>query len=337
MEDKKQFDLTKVGRAFSEKTRSGIEAARDSAKKAKESVSASAGTIIRSIDQTGDGKLNLDDIVEVKNRIQEKERQAKLLRDRNALCPVFREDVSEGSFAFPKMIRIAEKDKKHAASRICDGAIGHESSAKDLRILTIYPEQISCWDLQFYPNNHQTLYYVSPVDPRFYISVDCYFDYLLQARIGELQRIAQDLGASYFRVKISERKKSLYQKSASEKLSGKMGRAKGEHSSKSNELSDGEVAAQSSFEGHAPACPELLYFRNEPQILSLIEMRLCKTGNTLTEQHLSLSCMHSSGIKENTAASIETAFSSMKLGGASNFVQEAQNEVRQIFEYDIVF
>ena len=341
MDDKKKIDLRIIGKAFSEKARSGLETAKDTSVRAKDAAAASAHSFIQSIDQTGDGRFDREDLAEIKRQIQEKDRQAKLKRDLEALNPIFVKDLTDGDFFLSKMIRVAEMDKKHMASSACAGAIGHETLVKDLRIVTIYPDQSDVWGLQYYPDMNQDFYYVNPVDPSQYVAIDYFFDFLRQARVGELQRIAQDLGARLFKVTIKERKKTLYKKKVSEKLSVRSGlfngKADADHSVSANDLSDGEIAAQSSFEGHAPVRPNLVYYKNEPQIQSLIEMRLGNTKNTLTEQHLSLKCTHSSGITENVAARIDSAFSMMKVTGNTTFSSEAQNEVRQIFEYDIVF
>lgn len=340
MEIKKKLDFKKIGEDLSEKARSGIETAKGGAAKAKTAVAASAESLIQSIDKTGDGRFDLEDVAEMKRQFQEKQRQAKLKRDLDALNPIFFENLSEGDFFLPKMIRLAEMDKKHATNPICEGSIGHEMLVKDLRIVTVYRNQTSQWGLRFYPDENQDFYYVDPVNPQLYIAIDYFFDYLRQARIGELQRIAQDLGASYFKVTIKERKKTLYKKSQSAKISGKKEKMsaglQADHSASTNEMSDGEIAAQASFGGHSPKQPQLGYYRNEPQINDLIQMRLHQE-NTIKEQHLFLQCAHSSGITEKTAASIDAAFSAMKCTGNTTFTSEAQNETRQIFQYDILF
>lgn len=346
IDGKKKIDFKKIGEGLSEKARSGIESAKDSAAKAKNAVSASAESIIQSIDQTGDGKFDLEDITEIKRQFQEKQRQAKLKRDLNALNPIFKESLADGDFLLSKMIRITDIDKKHASNQICVGSIGHETLVKDLRIVTVYTDQTREWGLRFYPDEYQEFYFVSPVDAELYIAIDYFFDYLRQARVGELQRIAQDLGATFFRVTIKEKKKTLHKKSESAKASGSFlseeknllkASIKGEHSTAFNEMTEGEIAAQSSFEGHAPVRPKLSYYKNEPQINALIDMRLGNTVNALTEQHLSLKCAHSSGITEKTAASIDAAFKTLNCTGNTTFTSEAQNETRQVFEYDIVF
>lgn len=341
MADKKLINLKGLASGLSEKAKSGFETAKENVAKARETVSASADSLIRSLDQTGDGKFDLEDIAELKRQLQEKQRQEKLSRDLDALNPIFPQNLSDGGFLLSKMIRLAEIDKKHASNIICEGSIGHETLAKDLRIVTVYLDKVNEWGLSFYPDNNQEFYYMNPVNPQQYIAIDYFFDYLRQARVGELQRIAQDLGASYFKVTIKEQKKTLHKKSESALLSGKAAagnaKAQGSYSSAADELSAGEIAAETSFEGHAPIRPQLVFFKNEPQIKALVEMRLENKENAITEQHLFLKCTHSSGITEKVAANLDAAFSAMKCAGNTSFSSEAQNEVRQVFEYDIKF
>ena len=209
MDDNKKIDLKKLGKSISEKARSGLETAKDVSVRAKDAVAASAGSFIQSIDQTGDGRFDREDLAEIKRQIQEKDRQAKLKRDLEALNPIFVKELTDGDFFLSKMIRVAEMDKKHMASSACVGAIGHETLVKDLRIVTIYPDQSDVWGLQYYPDMNQDFYYVNPVDPSQYVAIDYFFDFLRQARVGELQRIAQDLGARFFKVTIKERKSQV--------------------------------------------------------------------------------------------------------------------------------
>ena len=112
MEIKKRLDFKKIGEDLSEKARSGIETAKGGAAKAKDAVAASAESLIQSIDKTGDGRFDFDDISEMKRQFQEKQRQAKLKRDLDALNPVFPENLSDGDFLLSKMIRLTEIDKK---------------------------------------------------------------------------------------------------------------------------------------------------------------------------------------------------------------------------------
>ena len=156
MDEKRKINIKELKEDISEKTKAGLETVKDNAEK----------------------------VSEFRRQVMEKQREAKLRRNLEALNPIFPRDLSNGSFLPSKMIRIVEMDKKHASSKLCEGSIGHESLVKDLRIVTIYPNQADIWALQFYPDANQEFYYVDPVNQQQYIAIDSYFDYLRQARIG---------------------------------------------------------------------------------------------------------------------------------------------------------
>ena len=194
--------------------------------------------------------------------------------------------------------------------------------------------------MHFYPDTDQELYYVNPINPSLYIGINEYFKYLKDERLSELQKIAQDLGATYFRVEIKEQKQSKLKNKADIKLSAKKAKQTekiaNSYSKSIDESSEDDSLAELYFNGHLPEEPQLFYFKNEPQIRKLIEMRM-DTKNRLTEQHIRLKCSHSSGIKEKEALSIDAALSALKLSNATVFAKEAHNEIRQTFEYIIRF
>ncbi len=344
MEDKKKLDLKSLRESVSDKARVGFAKAKDSAGKIKDSV-------IQSIDQTGDGKFGKEDIAEIKRQLQEKQRQAKLRRDLDALNPVFPSDLLGTDFFLPKMVQVAEMDKKHAASSVCVGSIGHETLVKELRVVTVYPDRVDEWgDLKFYPNKDQEYYYMSPVDSHQFIAVSLFFDYLRQARVSELEKIAQDLGATYFKVSIGERAEQQKKNQMTHKSSqtanipikgiGAHEKTNVEHSVVSVDISSVKIDSESSFKGHDPVTPQLVYYRNEPQIQGLVNSRL-DNSNRITKKRFTLEASQTCGITQKDIANIDTALSIKKIGGnsalVSTFAHEAHQEVRRVFQYDIEF
>ena len=175
-------------------------------------------SVVDALDQNSDGDIGLDDIsvfsTTVKAAIKENnekwtDKQSRLRREKElrSLRPLFESDVDAPEFSLPKLIRIAEIDKKHAASEVCRDSIGFFFSGKELDVLTLYPNRIADFDLKFYPDMECEVYYVDPADRDHYIALDNYYNYLKIARVGELQKIAQDLGAKHFRVTYKEHKK----------------------------------------------------------------------------------------------------------------------------------
>ena len=155
-----------------------------------------------------------------------------------------------------------------------------------------------------------------------------------------MQRIAQDLGAKYFKVTFMEEMKSS---SSHELKAAEKGFLKGfgkinadeEHSQSEKSFSKQEVAAEMHCVGHDPIKPKLLYFQNNQTVRTLIEMRM--SNNRMTKQKLMIQCSSSSGIKAKDAIKIDAALKAMKLSGNAKLVSEAQSEEHRYFEYEIEF
>ncbi len=296
--------------------------------------------VIDTVDQNDDGEFNLKDIAIVADQIGEKKAQIKMEADKKNLCPIFEEDLNNPEFSMSRLVTIKEMDKKHAESDICTGSIGHESIQKGIRVITIYPDKSDIFGLSFYPDIDSDVYYIDPSDRDKYIALDDYFSYLKIARIGELQRIAQDLGATHFRVKFMEQKKSFTANSGKAKADVKAPQKQGaaaeaSFENKTDSYSKIEIAAEMECIGHEPRRPTLEYFKNDPQIKNLIDLRL--NDNTLTHQVYTLNLSNSCGVKIKDALKIDAALSAMKYSGNATFVSEAQSEMRRFFEYEIDF
>ena len=171
--------------------------------------------IVSVADQNDDGSLDFKDVSVIAESIgnaakstaasvissaEEKSREL----ERKMLQPIFVEDLDGAEFLISKLVRITDIDKKRAESEVCRGSIGFISDQKDLRIVNIFKDQIDAFGLTFYPDTDCELYYVDPSDRDKYIALDDYFSYLKIARVNELQKIAQDLGAKHFRVTYKE-------------------------------------------------------------------------------------------------------------------------------------
>ena len=307
--------------------------------------------VVNAIDQNDDGKLGIDDLSMIKDSVKtavkdssdkwnEKQAQAKREKELKELQPFFADDIEAPDFSLPKLIRIAEKDERHSKSSLCENAIGHTFSNDDIRVITIYPNKIDLFALRFYPSMEEGLYYVDPYDRDFYISLEEYFNYLKVARISELQKIAQDLGATHFKVIFKEQRKSSasneLKANGDIKLPGKQGIKAGlDQRSSEEEFSRVEIGAEMECLGHEPVEPKLFYFRKDPQIQNLVALRM--SNNQLKHQRYTFNLISSSGIKEKDAWKIDAAIKGMKLDGNATVSSEVENEKRRIFEYEIDF
>lgn len=320
-------------------------------KNAKDIFGKARDAIVNVADQNDDGTFDLKDVSVIADTIgsaakntassvissaEEKSREL----ERKLLQPIFVEDLDDAEFLISKLIRITDIDKKRAESEVCQNSIGYVSEQKDLRIINIFKGKLDAFGLTFYPDTDCELYYVDPSDRNRYIALDDYFSYLKVARVNELQKIAQDLGAKHFRVVYKEQKTKFSSKAVKAKGTGKCAgnsvAADVERDLSATEASTVEVAAEMDCPGHPPIEPKLCYLQREPSIQTLIALRMDESS-PLTHQKYTLKFSNSSGIKEKDAVKIDAALKAMKISGNTTVTSEVQNESRRFFEYEIDF
>ena len=304
-------------------------------------------TIVNAVDQNGDGTLDMKDVSALaqaagnaanamKSNAEAKNREKEL----QALQPIFPADLTSAEFALSKLIRVLEIDKKHAESKVCQGSVGFVTEQKGLRIINIYKNAINVFGLTLFPGTDSDVYYVDPSDRDKYIALDHYFDYLKIARVNELQKIAQDLGAKHFRVTYKEKRETVAKQEMKGKAGGKLAAGKvdaeGAHSLSASDNTNIQVAAELQCLGHAPIAPKLYYLRGEPTIQSLIALRMDE-NSPIFHQEFSIQLSNSSGICEKDACKIDAALKAMKLTGNATMVSEVQKESRRSFEYEVDF
>lgn len=308
-------------------------------------------SIVKAVDQNNDGSFDMKDVSVLAEALgsaakstatavmvsaEEKSREL----ERKQLRPLFAEDLDAADFAISKLIRITDIDKKRSESAVCAGSVGFLAPQKDFPFVNIFKDKIDTFGLTFYPDTDCELYYVDPCDRDRYIALDEYFGYLKIARVNELQKIAQDLGAKHFRVTFKEQKATFSGNSAKVKGSfkkpGDSASTEAEHEMKLTETSTIEVAAELDCPGHAPVKPTLHYLQRDPSIENLIALRMDETS-PITHHRLTLNFSQTSGIKEKDAIKIDAALKAMKISGNTTVTNEVRNESRRYFEYEIDF
>ena len=313
-------------------------------KKAKQS-------IVNAVDQNNDGSFDMKDISILAGTIgtaamstatavmataEEKSREM----ERKLLQPIFAEDLDNADFLLSKLIRVTKIDKRRAESAVCNGSVGFMSTHKDFPFVNIFRDKIDYFGITLYPDADCELYYVDPSDRDRYIALDEYFNHLKLARISELQKIAQDLGAKHFRVTYKEQKTTFSGNAVKAKGSfkkiGDSASADAEHELKLTEASTVEVAAEMDCPGHAPVKPRLHYLQRDPSIENLIALRMDETS-PIYHHKLTLNFSHTSGIKEKDAVKIDAALKAMKIAGNTTVTTEVRNESRRFFEYEVDF
>lgn len=335
-----------------------------------------SASVKNKMDKNGDGKIDLkdigidrDDVELVKEKAHDIARkagdsvkqggaqfgkaisEAMLEIDRKNLRPVFQSDllptvITSSTLAIasnPRVIRIVDRDKKRNDKEACQGEVGYLTTAKSVEILNIYEDTARSIGVWFYPNISKTIYYIDPFRANCYISLDEYFVYLRKARVNELTMIAKDLGAKKVRISLKEHKKTFVSKSVKESAKASKGLnsvlESGTYEKADNDISNVSIADEEEFSGHeTPVQPQLIYFRNEADIIGLIEKRMdISKCNDLKSKTYTFQYNKSSGITEKEAAQLDAALSQMKCGGTATISSEAQQESRIDFEYYIEF
>lgn len=322
------------------------EAVKEVGKSASRLLNNTAKVVVKNIDQNDDGEFNMQDMAivaegignaakntanSIKENIEEKNRQM----EKKLLHPIFIEDLESANFSMTKLIRVTEVDKKRAESEVCIGAVGYISDLKEMQVVNLYSDKLDVFGLTLYPDAESELYYVDPNDRDRYIALDDYFNYLKVARVNELQRIAQTLGAKHFKVTLKEHKASFSNSQVKGKVNAKVA-LDAEHNTQSKNVSTVEISAEMECSGHAPSRPELYYLQRDESIRNLIELRM-NPDSPMTHQKVTIEFSNSSGIKIRDAAKIDAALKGMKISGNATVTSEAEDESRRFFEYEIDF
>ena len=239
---------------------------------------------ITAIDQNDDGKIDLADVAVVadvmgsaakkgaqlmKETAEEKAR----LYELKTLRPIFTSSLDAADFSMPKFIRIIERPQKYIDSEVCQNSIGFWSNNSGLEIVNIFSDSLAVFGLSFYPDSDCDFFYVDPSDRDRYIALDEYFNYLKVARINELKKLAQDLGAKHFRVTYMEEKTYFSETKAKANVKA-VAKAEIGYRSAEKQYSKIEIAAEMDFPGHAPNKPILKYMQRDPSIQTLVAMRM---------------------------------------------------------------
>ncbi len=306
--------------------------------------------LVKVVDQNSDGTFNAEDVsmitdavaetakntaAAVKENLEEQRREF----ERRTLQPIFVEDLNDAEFYYTKLIRLTDIDKKRAESEVCQGSIGYMSNQKDLTVMSIYRDKLAMFNITLIPDSESEVYYVDPIDRDKYIAIEDYFEYLRVSRVNELENIANDLGATYFKITYKEHRAAVTSQKATVKgkfkAAGESDSIDAKHDSKTSEASTIGIAAESRFkEGHAPIMPVLNYLKRDQVVLGLIDLRM---NSSLESRKYEISLSKTLGIKEADAVKIDGALKSMKMSSNISIANEVRNESRRFLEYEIEF
>ena len=316
--------------------------------KAKDTIGKTVEKTINAIDQNDDGKIDMNDVNFVANFVGDKVKkgadavlegadESKKSIVLRLLQPIFPDTLNNSDFSMSKFIHVTERDKRYIDNEVCQGSIGYFSDKGGLRIVNIFKDSLSIFGLSLYPDDDYEFYYVNPTDRDNYIALDEYFYYMKTARVNELQRVAQDLGAKHFKVTYKEERIAFSELKAKgkAKVSKNQG-AEVSHDSSERKFSMLDVAAEMNMAGHEPIEPKLVYLAKDDSIKNLIHMRMSGKED-FHNYTVSIKLSNSTGIKESDALKIDAVLKGLKVAGNATVSNEVKNESRRYLEYEIEF
>ncbi|MCQ2467051.1 MAG: hypothetical protein MJ166_05990 [Clostridia bacterium] len=253
--------------------------------------------------------------------------------------PVSIEELNSDGFEFPTMIKIVDRSTR-SKDDLYNTAAGWIEN-KSNQVLFLYQKFVDECEKEFIPApDNETVFYYDPNCPSKYISVETYFEEILDSKLAELERIAFAIGAKHYRVELRKsssysesRKDSQHHKAGVAVFSGETGLDTEKDQSKKTSF---DVLAEATLEkNNTPFRPELKWFKNSDRILNLIDMAC--SGKELTEYKVGLKCSKILTMSATAAANIEATY--CKIGGSSSlgYSKKVKEEMHQEFLYILEF
>lgn len=272
----------------------------------------------------------------VRNSLAEK----KKAEDYEKYAPLFAENAEDIELIEnARVIRIVEYDSR-LENHVCAGSIGFVCKTNDRIIPTLYKKYIEQFHFEFYPKFCESVFVTDPCIKGKFIQIEEYFNYMKQVRVNELTLLAQSLGARRVTIRLVAFN-SLACNEKSETSVGLHGvTAKKEKQRSEMEQNSIEIWADTTFESNGQdteiSLPDLLYFKNENDIDSLLKMVSSKKSK-LTERVYSMSASSSSGMTYGEALSISGLLKKIKFNATGKFEKSAERESKSLLEYKITF
>ncbi len=282
-------------------------------------------------------------IKDLKDKAQVIQHDAIIDLEKRNFCPVTLDDYNSINFNTPKLLRILESDI-HEGHESCEGAIGYAPTIAKVKLFQIIKRNCDDIGMRFYPNKDGVIYYQNPYEKDMYLNIEDYFDFIKRKRVNELEMIANKLGASHVKITIKEEKKSFVSAGVKMKDSIKIGQKidkASESEEKKGEVTSSqaitrEIALDHEFKNPGnPEKPDLLYYKGDPDIESLIEIQFGK--NPSKRKTYKLKFLQSSDINIDAAIGIDAVLSKLQLNSSASLKSEVEKEQRMFFEYFVEF
>ena len=288
-------------------------------------------------------KVGMEKAIVVAKESGEKFNDARIELDRKVFSPLDADMILANDFSAPRLVRLLDSNP-YAAKEACRDAAGFNSVIAKNRVLQLVKGEYPEVKFQFIPNLSEEIYLRNPYVEDMYISLNSYFDYIKNARVAELETVANKLGAKYVKISYKETEKKFVSVKGKKKEENSLtlGKEKGKGSDQTamdfsqDSLKEIEVASESNFVGHSnPSRPELVYFKGAMEIESLIEA--CLGDNRPTRKSYTMKYNRSSDLNLDAAVGIDAVLGKLKMSASASVKSEVERENRMYLTFDIEF
>ena len=252
--------------------------------------------------------------------------------------PISESDLFRDELCREKVIRVADSDP--VAEKMCADSAGFYEKIQDKKLITVFTKNIEKLGLSFYPQLSEAVFIADPCKEGCYIELGEYFNYMKQVRVNELTLIAQSLNAKHIDIRLRAASKKTTRVSFGFGFDSSSSSARSDTEKTTSSESSVEIWASTDFAVDSLddeiVAPQLLYFKNDADIQSLIKMRM-NDKNKITKRTYSLKASSSSGMRLDEAMKISAIVNGSKLKSVAAFEKSAKDENEALLEYTIEF
>ena len=250
--------------------------------------------------------------------------------------PLFLKEFKSKTFLWPRMIRVVDNASIQSID-VCEGAIGWRDRSTEVEVLFLSSEVATSCSITFYPNLVSgSLYCVDAYDSQRYVNVERIFSKAHEEKLAELEHIAYMLGAKRCSVELVEADSLNNQSQKGVDLGFKLGisQSSDKRTTSSRAMSGKTI---STFNGNnSPVRPDLKWFKNDHNILNLIEMR-CSDANSIHARTLVLEGSASIAIDHSQASAIDLIIKGIGIKLQTSLEKQYESEYNSKLVYEVEF
>lgn len=282
------------------------------------------------------GKKVADNVQKNAAAMAEKAKAENHQRKLDKYNPLFLKEYKSKSFLLSSMIRVVDNASIQSID-VCEGAIGWRDRSTEVEVLFLSSDFASSCGISFYPSLVPgALYCVDSYDEKRYVNVENIFSKAHEEKLAELENIAYMLGAKRCTVELLEADGMNEKTKSVANVSCQLNISKNEERKQSaSHTRSGKTV--STFNGNdTPVRPDLKWFKDDRNILNLIEMR-CSDANSIHSRTLVLEGSSSIAMGHNQARSIDLVTKKFGIKLQSSLETQYAKEYSTKLIYEVEF